>query len=323
MQSIIALAGAVGLAAAAFVPQYEGAPVESAASPNAYEATIDSFPSYTSENNAAFTPYSYYHNNGPAFRTPLIWSTTQYIRTSAYTTFCPEATTLSFNTQTYTITAATTLTVTDCYNGCAIVKPLPTTTIVQTAPITTSTQFETFCPEPTTLTFSTQTFTVTEATTLTIPQNITTTSVFKTVIPIQPTFAPIYTVPVNSTIRYVPVSTTYQSPAPVFTTYQSPASVFTTWQSPVAPVATIEPYVPAPPARTTEVSAIVAPVQTAATYNAPVAPYPVAPSKTAPYYYQSSANAVYNATSPPLYTGAATRVGAGALMAVAGLAVLL
>lgn len=43
---------------------------------------------------------------------------------TAYTTFCPAATQVSFNGQTYTVTEATTLTITDC--PCTVVKPVTT-----------------------------------------------------------------------------------------------------------------------------------------------------------------------------------------------------
>lgn len=331
MQSIIALAGVVGLAAASYAPSYDDdvrATTQAAAVPTAYDAptnfrTVDAqLPSYGADNDRTVDAQlpSYGADNDRATLQPyeseaprLTWSTTKYIRTSAYTTYCPEATTLSFNTKTYTVTAATTLTVTDCYNGCEVVKPLPTTTTEQTTSIVQATQFETYCPEPTTLTFSAKTWTVTQATTLTIPQNITTTSVFKTVIPVQPTYAP-----VNSTVR---VSTTYQSPVAPVPTVEPYVPEKT-----VSPV--VEPYVPG----TTESPSFVAPaptyeapVATTATYDAVVPPYPIAPSKTAVYYQPTGTGTGRVYPTAPLYTGAAVanRVGAGAFMAVAGFAALL
>jgi hypothetical protein len=47
---------------------------------------------------------------------------------TAYTTYCPEATTLTFNDKTYTITEATTLTITDC--PCTVTKPVLVTPVV-------------------------------------------------------------------------------------------------------------------------------------------------------------------------------------------------
>ena len=42
---------------------------------------------------------------------------------TAFTTYCPEATQLTHGGQTYTVSEATTLTVTNCPGGCTIVKP--------------------------------------------------------------------------------------------------------------------------------------------------------------------------------------------------------
>ncbi|KAM0287477.1 hypothetical protein ACHAQH_000430 [Verticillium albo-atrum] len=46
-----------------------------------------------------------------------------------YTTYCPEPTTLTHGDKTYTITEATTLTITDC--PCTISKPVLTTSVVE------------------------------------------------------------------------------------------------------------------------------------------------------------------------------------------------
>lgn len=48
---------------------------------------------------------------------------------TAYTTYCPEPTTLTHGDKTYTITEATTLTITDC--PCTISKPVLTTSAVE------------------------------------------------------------------------------------------------------------------------------------------------------------------------------------------------
>jgi hypothetical protein len=47
---------------------------------------------------------------------------------TALTTYCPEATVLTHNGKTYTITSATTLTITDC--PCTLTKPVTTATTV-------------------------------------------------------------------------------------------------------------------------------------------------------------------------------------------------
>lgn len=55
---------------------------------------------------------------------------------TAYTTYCPEPTKITHGGKTYTITSATTLTITDCPGGCTVTKPVaPTSTPV--APIYT------------------------------------------------------------------------------------------------------------------------------------------------------------------------------------------
>ncbi|KAK3309116.1 uncharacterized protein B0T15DRAFT_526202 [Chaetomium strumarium] len=45
---------------------------------------------------------------------------------TAYTTFCPAATEVTVGTKTYTVTEATTLTITDCPGGCTIKRPVTT-----------------------------------------------------------------------------------------------------------------------------------------------------------------------------------------------------
>ena len=47
---------------------------------------------------------------------------------TALTTYCPASTTLTHNGKTYTITEATTLTITDC--PCTVTKPVTTATTV-------------------------------------------------------------------------------------------------------------------------------------------------------------------------------------------------
>jgi len=47
---------------------------------------------------------------------------------TAYTTYCPEATTITHGSQTYTATASQTLTITNC--PCTITKPVVTSSVV-------------------------------------------------------------------------------------------------------------------------------------------------------------------------------------------------
>jgi len=51
---------------------------------------------------------------------------------TAYTTVCPASTELTFNGVTYTATASTTLTITNC--PCTIVKPVTTSSVVAPSP---------------------------------------------------------------------------------------------------------------------------------------------------------------------------------------------
>lgn len=79
------------------------------------------------------------------------------VQTKWTTIPCPTPTTLTYNSKTYTVTEATTLTVEDC--SCT---DSPKTTVVETKWTTIP------CPTPTTLTYNSKTYTVTEATTLTV-----------------------------------------------------------------------------------------------------------------------------------------------------------
>lgn len=61
-------------------------------------------------------------SNATTTASPHVVYTTEVV--TALTTYCPAATTLTYNSKTYTITSATTLTITDC--PCTIHKPVPT-----------------------------------------------------------------------------------------------------------------------------------------------------------------------------------------------------
>ena len=43
---------------------------------------------------------------------------------TAYTTYCPEATIITHKGETYTVSSATTLTITNCPGGCTVTKPV-------------------------------------------------------------------------------------------------------------------------------------------------------------------------------------------------------
>ncbi|KAF4976275.1 hypothetical protein FZEAL_7043 [Fusarium zealandicum] len=79
---------------------------------------------------------------------------------TAITTYCPEATTLTYHDKTYTVTKPTTLTITDCDGGCTVTKPVEPTKPVYTTEVVTA--VTTYCPETTTLTYGNKTIPVTE-----------------------------------------------------------------------------------------------------------------------------------------------------------------
>lgn len=69
----------------------------------------------------------YYNGSAPVYVTEI---------QTAYTTYCPGPTTLHYGTKTYTVTEATTLTITDC--PITIVKPVtyaPVVTVKPTPPV--------------------------------------------------------------------------------------------------------------------------------------------------------------------------------------------
>ncbi|PNS15730.1 Septation initiation network scaffold protein cdc11 [Sphaceloma murrayae] len=75
----------------------------------------------------------------PTTTSAPVHQTTTTVVVSSFTTYCPEPTIVSYGTQTFTVTSATTLTITDC--PCTITKPVPSTTAVPppaTTPSTTS-----------------------------------------------------------------------------------------------------------------------------------------------------------------------------------------
>ncbi|OAA41808.1 hypothetical protein NOR_05316 [Metarhizium rileyi] len=100
---------------------------------------------------------------------------------TALTTYCPSPTTLHHGNKTYTVTAPTTLTITDC--PCTVSKPVKTPAIVYTTE--TVTAITTYCPAPTTITQGNKTYSVSTPTTLTITDCPCT-----VVKPVQPTGAP-------------------------------------------------------------------------------------------------------------------------------------
>jgi carbohydrate-binding DOMON domain-containing protein len=76
---------------------------------------------------------------------------------TAYTTYCPGPTIITHSDKTYTITSATTFTITDC--PCTVVKPVTTSSVVSchtcgynaTTPITTAKPTASYTPKTSTV----------------------------------------------------------------------------------------------------------------------------------------------------------------------------
>ncbi|RDL36427.1 uncharacterized protein BP5553_05779 [Venustampulla echinocandica] len=182
------------------------------------------------------------------------WSneTTAYttVTVSSYTTYCPEATTITQGTKTYTATASETLTITDC--PCTLTKPvkptgyptgvppisLPSPINNATAPppvwvTTTVSEYTTYCPAPTSVIQGNQTYTITEATTLTI-----------TNCPCTVSYPP-------STTKTVTVSTlTTYCPAPTTITHSSSTYTVTTSGTATIPIVSVTTVPNSPPTPT-------------------------------------------------------------------------
>jgi hypothetical protein len=62
---------------------------------------------------------NYYNGTTPVYTTEVVTS---------YETYCPGPTTITYGESTYTVTEATTLTITDC--PCTVVKPVTTSSVV-------------------------------------------------------------------------------------------------------------------------------------------------------------------------------------------------
>lgn len=103
---------------------------------------------------ASYLPHA--NTTGVAYTTEVV---------TAYTTYCPAPTEIVHGDKTYTVTEATTLTITDC--PCTLTKPV----VVPTKPVYTTevvTAYTTYCPEPTVFAHGNKTYTVTEPTTVTV-----------------------------------------------------------------------------------------------------------------------------------------------------------
>lgn len=178
-----------------------------------------------------------------------VWTT---ITTDIFTTYCPESTTFTQGTKTYTATASETLTITDC--PCTIrthlapsssiyVPPVNTTSAIFVTTTETVSSYTTYCPLPTTVVQGNKTYTITSATTLTVtncPCSLT------------------KTYPATVTTITLSSLTTY-CPAPTTITYSSATYPVTTSGTVTLPVVTVS-TVPI-----TTASASVAPVSSGLT----------------------------------------------------------
>jgi len=229
----------------------------------------------------------------------VVWTT---ITTDIYTTYCPESTTFTQGTVTYTATASETLTITKC--PCTIVKPLssvvPSSTYVppvnSTSIFVTTTEtvssYTTYCPVPTTVVQGNQTYTITSATTLTVtncPCSLT------------------KTYPASLTTITLSSLTTF-CPAPTTITYSSATYPVTTSGTVTLPVVTVStvPITTATPVSVSPVSSGL--VTSVAATNTPK---PVTSTASSPLPAQISGAAAHNGQS-----------GVGAL-ALAGLAAMI
>lgn len=117
-------------------------------------------------------PHSYISppaGNNTGVPPPTSWIPPVYVTTtetvSTYTTYCPVPTTVVQGTKTYTVTEATTLTITDC--PCTHVTSVPAPSSEYTTK--TFSTLTTYCPESTTITHEGQTYPVSTPGTVTIP----------------------------------------------------------------------------------------------------------------------------------------------------------
>lgn len=69
---------------------------------------------------------------------------------TAFTTYCPQATEITHGGETYTATEATTLTITNCPDGCTVTKPVSSAPPAETpySPVTTTEEETPVAPTP-------------------------------------------------------------------------------------------------------------------------------------------------------------------------------
>lgn len=257
------------------------------------------------------------------------WGEDSYITevVTSFETYCPGPTTLTYNSKTYTVTSATTLTVTDCDGGCEHAIPATSYKPETTTEVVTS--FTTTCPYATTATYGPNTYTVSESTVLTVtdcPGGCTVSKevpgtfvvpTYTTVCPkpSQPTTVTIgtQTYPVTeATTLTVTNEPTMETKTQVFTKPAQPTSyVVDSTTIPITEATTVTySQMTQPPVTVTAPASEVYPNSPVA--SSPAAPVPAQPSGYAPSGYTPAGNGS-SPVSPemPVQTGN----GAGKLMA--------
>ncbi|KAI9842717.1 MAG: hypothetical protein M1838_003015 [Thelocarpon superellum] len=212
---------------------------------------------------------------------PIVTYTTQVV--TSFTTFCPEATTLTHNSVTYTVTEATTLTITNC--------PCTLTSAVTVSPVPAS-----VAPTPST-TLAVSTFGLLSS----------------SAAPVASSPVPVSGAPAPSSPAVAPISV----PAPAVSS-AAPASVATS--APLVPLGTVigqSSY-----ANTTYAAATAAPTPVAASSAAPVASIPVGSSAAAVGGTPSS-NLTTSASPAQVTTSAASALQGTASLWAAASAMLL
>ena len=129
---------------------------------------------------------------------------------SSYVTYCPEATQLVQGNKTYTVTSATTLTITNC--PCTITTHATPYTVETTAIVD---RYETYCPEATTIVAKNQTYTATPGQTITVtngPLPVTTTLTLTPGVPA--TEVKLISSSLLSTLVYTPGPSAAVAPSP-------------------------------------------------------------------------------------------------------------
>merc|ERR1712093_840840 len=198
---------------------------------------------------AAAAQASYGYGWNTTSSEPVVYTT---LTTDIYTTYCPEATTFTQGTKTYTATASETLTITDCpctysHPVTGTPKPTPSTYVAPPPPSTNATYtpvwvttteivktYTTYCPAPTTVVQGNHTY---SGTTSTITIGTTT------------TYCPVPTTIITGGSTY-PVTTPGTVTIPICSTT-------------VVPITTYPATTPEVPATTPEVPATTAPYPTA------------------------------------------------------------